>query len=179
MKRPESIWPRVIATSALGFLLVVLSTTLFTWWSVGPLKLEPMVVMVVSAGFRLPLLPAAVVVVFLGFLADLLSGGIMGLQLAAYVWVVVVCAVAERKLQIHSWPLQMLSVGLMTLLFQVLVVAGLYLTRREHLLPQNLALVLAAQALLSALTAPLFFAWLEAMVRLAGRLWPQAKGAKA
>ncbi|MCB2188313.1 MAG: rod shape-determining protein MreD [Deltaproteobacteria bacterium] len=174
-KRQASCWPRLFATVLTGFFLVVLSTTVFSWWAVGPLKLEPLVVVMVSAGFNLPLAPGAIAVAFLGYLADMVSGGVMGLQMAAYLAVFCLCAVAERKLEINSWPFQMGSVGLMTMLQQALVVGGLMLVRRDHLLPPNLPWVLLAQAVLNALTAPLFFAMLETMVRLLGRLWPQTK----
>lgn len=165
-KREESPLPRLLATLVLGFFMDVLGATLFTWWSLGPVKLMPLVVMVVSAGFRLPLWAAGVAAVLLGYLSDLLSGGVVGLQLTACVLVVCLCALAQRKLEINAWPLQMLAVAVMSLGMHLTVIGGLMLTAREHLLPANLPLVLAAQAVLSALTAPVFFALLEALVRL-------------
>lgn len=165
-KREESPWPRLFATLILGFFLDVLAATLFAWWSLGPVKLMPLVVMVVSAGFRLPLWAAGVVAVVLGYLSDLISGGVVGLQLTACVLVTCLCAIAQRKLEINSWPLQMLAVAVMSLVLHLTVIGGLMLTVREHLLPVNLSLVLAAQAALSALTAPVFFALLEGLVRL-------------
>jgi hypothetical protein len=82
---------------------------------------------------------------------------------------------AQRQIEIHSWPLQMLAVAVMSLVAQLLVVGGLYLIHREQLVPANLMMVAVAQALLTALTAPLFFSLLEAMVRLAQRLWPKER----
>jgi rod shape-determining protein MreD len=170
-------WPRFTATLALGFLLTVLGSTLFAWWAAGPLRLQPVVVVVVSAGFRLPLGAGGLAAGLLGYLADVLSGGINGLQLTAYMLVLCLGALAERKLEIFSWPLQMLSVGLASLVFQLTVLGGLMLTHLGHLAPANLWLVLVLQALLNSLTAPIFFTVLEAFVRLAERLWPKGQQA--
>ena len=174
-KRDMVVWPRFIATLALGFILTVFSTTLFAWWAVGPLRLQPIMVVVVSAGFYLPLGLGGILVLFLGYLSDLVSGGIIGLQLSSYMVAFLFCALAQRQIEIHSWPLQMLAVAVMSLVSQLLVVTGLYLIHREQLVPANLMAVAVAQAMLTALTAPLFFSLLEAMVRLAQRLWPKER----
>ncbi len=167
------VWPRFIATLVVGFILIVLSTTLFAWWAVGPLRLQPLMVVVVSAGFYLPLGFGGILVLFFGGLSDLLSGGIIGLQLSAYMVVFLCCAIAQRQIEIYSWPLQMLAVAVMSMVSQLLVVGGLYLIHREQLVPANMMAVAVAQAVLIALIAPLFFSILEAMVRLAVRLWPK------
>lgn len=169
--------PRMAATLLLGFLFSVLSTTLFAWWAVGPLRLAPLVVVVVSAGFRLPLIPGGAAVLFLGYLADLLSGGAVGLQLTVLLVIFLVCAAAQRQLAIDSIPFQVVSVWLMTALNQVLLVAGMVLMNRGHLIPANLPWVVAAQATLGALTAPVFFWMLDALARLFERLWPKQKRA--
>ncbi len=173
-KRYDNPWPRLLATLALGFLLTVFSTTLFSWWAVGAVKLQPVVVMVVSAGFRLPLVTGAVAAVVLGFCNDLVSGGVVGLQLFSYLLVLCLCALAQRKLEISSWPFQMMAVGVMSAVSHLTVIGGLALVNREHLVPPNLALVLGAQAFLSALTAPVFFGMLEGLVGLLNRLWPSS-----
>jgi rod shape-determining protein MreD len=154
-----------------GLFLIVLSTTLFAWWAVGPLRLQPLLVVVVSAGFRLPFVVGALAVFFLGYLSDVLSGGILGLQVTVYFLVFVICSLAQRKLEINSWPFQVAAVGVMSLLVQVLLAGGLILAQRNYLAQPNLALA-GVQALLNALTAPLFFGALEGMVRLFKRLWP-------
>ncbi len=156
----------------MGFLLAVLTTTLFSWWTLGQLRLEPLIVLVVSAGYRLPLVLGFVVVMFLGYLADLLSGGIMGLNLVIFSLLYVICQVARRKLDIASWPFQMLSVGVLTVLAHLLTAGAVTLTVPSYLPPVNLPLLLVAQGLVSAFTAPLFFGLNEALVRLLGRLWP-------
>jgi rod shape-determining protein MreD len=176
-KREMVIWPRFIATLVLGFLLTVFSTTLFAWWAVGPLRLQPIMVVVVAAGFYLPLGLGGILVLFFGCISDLLSGGVIGLQLSAYMVVFLCCAMAQRQIEIHSWPLQMMAVAVMSLVAQLLVVGGLYLIHREQLVPVNLMAVAAAQAALTALTAPLFFTILEALVRLTVRLWPKERRA--
>lgn len=173
MRREVSVGPRVAATLLMGFAVSVLSTTLLNWWSAGPLRLQPLVVMIVSAGFRLPLVPGGLVTLVLGYLSDLASGGVSGLQMTAYLLVLSVCAVAERKLEINSWPFQMMATGAMSLLFQLAVIGGLLLISREALVPANLVWVLLAQAALTALTAPLFFAVLEFLVRLIDYFWPK------
>jgi len=166
----ERTGPQVAATLVTGFLLTVLSTTVLAWWAVGPLRLQPLVVVMVWAGFNLPLWPGGVVVLFLGYLNDLLSGGVVGLQLTAYMVVFAACALARRKLEISGWPLQMATVGVMSLVSQLLVVVGLSLLHRAEVVPANLVRVVLVEAVLSALTAPLFFALLEAVVRLSQRL---------
>ncbi len=167
--------PRLAATLLLGFLFSVLSTTLFAWWAVGPLRLSPLVVVVVSAGFRLPLVPGGAAVLFLGYLADLLSGGAVGLQLTALVVIFLLCTAAQRQLAIDSIPFQAVSVWLMTALNQALLVGGLVLMNRGQLIPANLPWVVAAQATLGALTAPVFFWMLEALARMFERVWPKRK----
>jgi cell shape-determining protein MreD len=159
----------------LGLILAVLGTTLFSWWSLGPLRLEPLIVLVVSAGYCLPLILGFVVVWALGYLADLVSGGVLGLNLVIFSVVYVICQLAQRKLNIDSWPFQMLSVGLMTILAHLLMAAGLLLTIGGYALPVNLPLLLLAQGLISALTAPLFFGLTEVLVSLFARFWPQER----
>lgn len=171
-KREDTPWPRLLATVLLGFVLTVLSTTFFAWWSLGALKLQPVVVMVVSAGFRLPLAAACALAVLLGYMNDLVGGGVLGLQVLAYLMVAIGCAVAQRKLEISSWPFQMMSAGLMTLAVQLVMIGGVMLVKRDQLVPLGLPSVLAAQALVSALTAPVFFGLLEALVGIITRLWP-------
>ena len=176
MKAINIIGPRVAGTLVCGVLLIVLGTTLFNWWAVGSLRLQPLLVVVVSAGFRLPFLPGAALVFFLGYLSDVFSGGVIGLQVAVYMIVFVACALAQLKLEINSWPFQMAAVGLMSLVFQLLLVGGLSLVHRQYLSPPNPGLA-GAQALLSALTAPLFFTGLEGLVRLSVRFWPKERSA--
>ncbi len=176
-KREMVVWPRFVATLLMGFILTVFSTTVFAWWAVGPLRLQPLMVVVVSAGFYLPLGMGGLLVLFLGCLSDLLSGGILGLQLTAYMVVFLGCAIAQRQIEIYSWPLQVLTVAVMSMVFQLLVVGGLYLIHREQLVPANLMAVAMAQAVLTALTAPLFFTMLEGLVRLTLRLWPKERRA--
>jgi len=165
-------WPRALATLIMGYVIVALSSTLFDWWSVGPLQLQPLVVVVVSAGFRLPLWPAAALTLFLGYLTDLCSGPPLGMQMTSYVFVLCVCAVAERKLDISSWALQMLAVGLMSFLQQALVLTGMALMHEVDEPLADLAAMTMGHALLCALTAPLFFAALEGLVGLISRVSP-------
>ncbi|MCB2228554.1 MAG: hypothetical protein KQH53_17900 [Desulfarculaceae bacterium] len=153
----------------------MLSTTVFSWWSVGPLRLEPMIVLVVSAGYRLPLVLGFVVVWALAYLMDLISGGVLGLNIVIYSVVYVICQLARRKLNIDSWPFQMLSVGVMTMLAHLLMAAGLTLTIPSYIPPANLPLLLLAQGLISALVAPLFFGLIEALVRPMARFWPDER----
>ena len=174
MRSVSTTGPRVAGTLACGVLLIVLGTTLFNWWAVGTLRLQPLVVVVVSAGFRLPFLPGAALVFFLGYLSDIFSGGVIGLQVTVYMIVFVACALAQLKLEINSWPFQMAAVGVMSLLVQVLLVGGLILVHRNYLSPPNPALA-GAQALLSALTAPLFFTGLDGLVGLFTRIWPKER----
>jgi rod shape-determining protein MreD len=172
MRRLRALGPRLAGTLLTGFLLLVFSTTLFAWWAVGPLRLQPLLVVVVSAGFRLPFVSGALTVFFLGYLSDVLSGGILGLQVTVYLLVFVVCSLAQRKLEINSWPFQMAAVGIMSLLVQVFLLGGLILAQRKYLAPPNLALA-GVQALLNAFTAPLFFGALEGLVKFFKRLWPK------
>ena len=179
VNRPVSQAPRAAATLFMGFVLAVLGSTVFSWWAMGPIRLDPMIVMVVSAGFRLSFAWGAGLAFALGFMTDTLSGGILGLSITSFVMVVFCCALAERKLQIRSYPLQMAAVGFMSLLAQAVVTAGLLLADRPHVLTAQLPGVILAQALLNAMTAPVFFAILEALVRLAGLIWSRSRNGAA
>ena len=167
--------PRLLASYLLAFIFAVLNTTLFDWWALGPLKLQPLIPVVVSAGFKLPLLHGGILVLFIGYVSDVLSAGVVGLEITAYELVFICCALAQRRLEINSWPLQMLSVGLMALLFQTIVALGLSLVEREHLTTGNLSWVMMAQALLSAFTAPLFVGCLELVTMIFRRMWPEER----
>ncbi len=175
MRREHHKWPRALATLILGFFLVVLGTTLFSWWSLGPLRLEPMIALVVAAGYRLPLVLGFGVVWALAYITDLVSGGVMGLNLVCYSVVYVACTLAQRKLQIDSWPFQMLAVGLMNVLYQLLYLGGLFLTQQQYAPGANLALLLAAQAVLNALTAPIFLGLLDGLGSIIARFWPEER----
>lgn len=175
MRRDFNKWPRALATVGLGFFMVVLGSTVFSWWALGPLKLEPVTALVVAAGYRLPLVMGFVVVWVLAYMGDLVSGGAMGLSLVAYSVVYVTCTLGQRKLQIDSWPFQMLAVGLMSVLYHLLILGGLLLTHREYAPSANLALLLAAQAVLNALTAPVFLGLLEGLTALIARFWPEQR----
>jgi cell shape-determining protein MreD len=177
VRRDYNKWPRALATLVLGLFMVVLGTTVFSWWTLGPLRLEPLTALVVAAGYRLPLIMGFLVVWTLAYLTDLVSGGLMGLTLVSYSVVYVACTLGQRKLQIDSWPFQMLAVGLMSVLHHLLVLGGLYLTRQGYAPAANPALLLAAQALLSALTAPIFLALLEGLTALLARFWPEQRKA--
>lgn len=179
MKRAPSMAPRFLGTLLVGFLLTVLGTTVFAWLAVGPLKLEPLLVVVVSVGFRLPFVAGGILVFGLAYLSDCLGGGILGLQVTAYVTVFVLCALAERKLEISSWPLQMAAVGVMSLIYQLMVAGGLTLVERQHLTPPKLLWLVAMQAVLSAFTAPVFFAFLELVVGMFNRVWLRLGGSRA
>jgi rod shape-determining protein MreD len=177
LKREAGRWPRALGTAVMGLLLAVLGTTAFTWWAVGPLRLEPLIVLVVSAGYRLPLVLGFVVVMFLGYVADLISGGVMGLSMVIFTLIYVICQLARRKLDIASWPFQMLSVGVLTVVAHLLTAGGVTLTVPSYVPPVNLPLLLVAQALINALTAPLFFGLNEALVNMLARLWPAQRKA--
>jgi len=177
LKHEAGRWPRALGTSAMGLLMAVLGTTAFTWWAVGPLRLEPLIVLVVSAGYRLPLVLGFVVVMFLGYVADLISGGVMGLSMVVFTLIYVICQLARLKLDIASWPFQMLSVGVLTVLAHLLTAGGVTLTVPSYVPPANLPLLLVAQALINALTAPLFFGLNEALVNMLARLWPAQRKA--
>ena len=179
VNKPVAQTPRAVATLVMGFVLAVLSSTLFAWWAMGPVRLDPLIVMVVSAGFRLRFAWAAGLAFALGFMDDTLSGGILGLSITAFVLVVFCCSLAERKLQIRSYPLQMAAVGIMSLVAQAAVTGGLLLADRPHVFTAQLPGVILAQALLNAMTAPVFFAILEVLVRLFGAVWAKSKNGAA
>ncbi|MCF8042350.1 MAG: rod shape-determining protein MreD [Desulfarculaceae bacterium] len=172
MKRGAGRWPRAMGTAVTGLLLAVLGTTAFSWWALGPLRLEPIIVLVVSAGYRLPLVLGFMVVMFLGYVADLISGGVMGLNVVIFTVVYVICQLARRKLDISSWPFQMLSVGVLTILAHLLTAGAMTLTVPSYAPPVNLPLLLLAQALINAFTAPLFFGLNEALVGILAHFGP-------
>lgn len=168
-----SPWPRLLATALLGFILLVLSTTVFAWWEMGGVRLHPIIVVAVSAGFYLPLAAGAAVVFLLGILADLLSGGFVGLQLSALMGAFLISAALANWLDISTWPFQMIAVGLLSLAGQLVVVGGLVLAERRFLAPADYWLTVLAQAVLCAVTAPVFFFLLEKLVAAVSRVWPR------
>ncbi|WP_156360660.1 hypothetical protein [Dethiosulfatarculus sandiegensis] len=174
-QKRQSMWPRFLATILLSFILLVLSTTLLSWWSLGPLRLQPLLVIVVSAGFKLPLIWGGCLVFMLGYASDLLSGGVMGLQTVAYMMAFAGCAIAERKLEINSCFLEMLAVGLNSLVYQAVVTGGLILMDSQSAPLLDSPGMVLAQVCLSALTAPVFFAVLEGLVRLFTRFFPKQR----
>lgn len=164
--------PRLLATMLLGFALVVASTTVLTWWSPGSVRLRPLVVVVIYAGFHLSLGVGGAAVLVLGYLCDLLSGGFVGLQMSALLAVFLASASLRGRLEMQAWPLQILATALFSLLQQAIIIGGLMLASRPHLAPPRLHWAMAAQAVLSGLTAPFFFALLGFLHRLFVRLWP-------
>ena len=169
------LWPRFMATLLLGFLLVALSGTLFDWWSAGPLQLQPLIVVVVPAGFHLPLIPGAALVFFLSYIYDLSSGGPLGLQMTSYVVVFCLCKLAERKLEINSWPFQMAAVCLLSLVRQALVLLGVILVQGANGAQLDSLWAIPAHAILVALTAPIFFGLLDWLISMISRLSPTAR----
>ncbi len=168
-------WPRFMATLLLGFLLVALSCTLFNWWSAGPLQLQPLIVVVISAGFHIPLIPGAILTFFLAYIYDLSSGGPMGLQMTSYVVVFCLCKLAERKLEINSWPFQMAAVCLLSLVRQALVMLGMVLVQGMEDPQLDNLWAIPGHAILVALTAPIFFGLLDWLIKLISRLSPTAR----
>ena len=166
------VGPRVAGALLIGFLLIVLSTTIFSWWAYDEIKIQPILVVVVWCGFKLPLTAAGIVSIILGYMGDSLSGGIVGLQIIVNVTVLCICAFAQRQLAINNWIYQMLTVGLMSLLSPLIIIGGLMLTSRQYIMPDNMLPLLLWQALLSAILAPLFFVMLEGITRLLQKVWP-------
>lgn len=171
-----SPWPRALATLLTGFILLVLSTTVFAWWEMGGVRLQPITVVAVSAGFNLPLVLGGIVVFIVGVAADLLSGGFVGLTLSALMLAFVVSAVVQRVLDLDTWVSGMFVVGLLNLLGQFAVIGGLVLAERSFLAPSNYWLILIVEAVLCALTAPVFFALLEKLTSLLARIMPAREG---
>lgn len=171
LKREPSVFSQAVSILVMGFFLAVLSTTLFAWWPASSLKLQAVVIMVVAAGFRLPLGVGGLVVLFLGYISDLVSGGFVGLQLMAFMAVFCLCSVAQLHLAIDSWPLQVAGVGAMSIFSQLLIFLGLALTNRQYLAPDALLLTFLSQAAFTALLAPLFLALLDRLVKLADHFW--------
>lgn len=171
-----SPWPRALATWLAGLIILVFSTTLFAWWEVGGVRLQPLTVVAVSAGFHLPMALGGVVVFSLGILADLLSGGFVGLSLSALMFAFLMSAIAQRWLDISSWQFQMVAVGLLGLFGRFIVLGGLILAERGYLAPAHGWPALSAGSVLAAITAPLFFHILEKMVAAAYKIWPSSNG---
>lgn len=168
-------WPRFVATLLFGFLLVALSCTLLDWWSAGPLQLQPLIVVIVSAGFHMPLIPGAIIAFFLGYIYDVSSGGPLGLQMTSYIVVFCLCKMAERKLEINSWPFQMAAVCLLSAVRQILVLLGVVLVcGLDKAMLQNLWAI-PGHAILVALTAPIFFGILDWLIKLLSWLSPSAR----
>lgn len=157
----------------MGFLLSVLSTTVFSWWSIGEAQVHPLAALIVWAGFNLPLFSGAVVVTFLGYVVDNLSGGIVGLHMLVYLTMFYACAVAEHHLALNNWAYQMAATGLMSLFSPLIILGGLMLASRRYLASQDMLAMMLLQAILSALFAPAVFLALQGMIRMLQRAWPK------
>lgn len=167
-----AVGPKLIGALILGFFLTVLSTTIFSWWAWDEIKIQPVMVIIVWCGFKLPFVAGGIVVMLLGYLWDSLSGGIVGLQVIANVVVFCLCAIAQRHLALNNWLYQILAVGIMNIISPLIVIGGLVLVSHVYIMPDNIIPLLLWQAPLSALIAPLFFVFLEGLVRVLQKIWP-------
>jgi cell shape-determining protein MreD len=157
----------------MGFLLSVLSTTVFSWWSLGEAQVQPLAALAVWAGFNLPLFSGALLVTFLGYVVDNLSGGIVGLHMLVYLTMFYACAVAEHHLALNNWAYQMAATGLMSMLSPLIIMGGLMLASRQYLASQDMLTMMLLQAVLSALFAPAVFLALQWMIRALQKVWPR------
>lgn len=164
-------WPAMAATLVIGFFLVVASTTVFGWFQIYSLKVRPLVALVVWAGFSLPLIGGGLVVILLAYLADLVSGGMVGLQIISMVVVFLAGGLAGRRLEITAWPLQVAAVFMLSLLYQLVFWGALNLAPRLHIQPSNFPWMIPPQALLDAAVAPLFIFMVNLLVRWLAAFW--------
>jgi cell shape-determining protein MreD len=159
-----------LAALLVGFLVIVLSTTVFNWWAIGGVRIQPVTAVVVWCGFKLPLLTGGLLVMLLGGVSDSLSGGVIGLQIFINVFIFCGCVIAESKLALDNWIYQMAATGAMSITNSLLATGGLLLISHNHLLPSHFWLTLLLQAAASALCAPLFFIALESLSKLFQKL---------
>ena len=172
IKKPDPVFgPRLVGVVVMGFLLIVLSTTLFSWWSVGEAQVQPLTAIVVWAGFNLSVFRGVAVVAILGYMMDSLSGGIVGLQIIVNLAVFYSCVIAQRHLALNNWAYQMIAVGVMSIVSPLIIAGGLMLASRQYLMPQDLAATIFWQAFLTALVAPFIFVALETLIRLLQKIW--------
>jgi cell shape-determining protein MreD len=162
-----------MGAAIMGFLLSVLSTTVFSWWSIGEAQVQPLTALTVWAGFNLPLFSGAVLVTFLGYVADNLSGGIVGLHMLVYLAIFCASAIAEHHLALNNWIYQMAATGLMSMLSPLIIMGGLMLVSRQYLASQDMLTMMLLQAVLSALFAPAVFLALQGMIRILQKIWPK------
>ncbi len=67
-----------------GVVLLLIQTTFSGVLTIGPFRLEPLLVLIVMAGFTLPLFWGSLLAACLGYAADVFSGGFLGLYTGLY-----------------------------------------------------------------------------------------------
>jgi cell shape-determining protein MreD len=67
-----------------GVVLLLIQTTFSGVLTIGPFRLEPLLVLIVMAGFTLPLFWGSLLAGCMGYAADVFSGGFLGLYTGLY-----------------------------------------------------------------------------------------------
>lgn len=67
-----------------GVVLLLIQTTFSSVLTIGPFRLEPLLVLIIMAGFTLPLLWGSMLAFWMGYAVDVFSGGFLGLYTGLY-----------------------------------------------------------------------------------------------
>jgi len=67
-----------------GVVLLLIQTTFSSVLTIGPFRLEPLLVLIIMAGFSLPLLSGSMLAFWMGYAVDVFSGGFLGLYTGLY-----------------------------------------------------------------------------------------------
>jgi rod shape-determining protein MreD len=114
---------------------------------------------IVGLAFRLPSVQGLWFAALLGYLADNLSGTLLGEHAILYTAIFLIMRVLDRQTDLSRGLSRSLAVGVLTLLQASGLIWMAYFFREQSLLPVALDGGLWMQALVNAITAPFFLSW--------------------
>ena len=139
-----------------SILLIVLQTTIADILFAGRLVLEISIIVVIYAGFRLPLIKGAMLAFVLGFVFDCIAGSVLGLFTLIYVLVFLFSFFVSARLVTERMHFIALFTLICVFLEEFTVVLFYNLAYGFDIL-YNTPVVFLLQALIVGLLAPVFF----------------------
>ncbi len=139
-----------------SILLIVLQTTIADILFAGRLVLEISIIVVIYAGFRLPLIKGAMLAFVLGFVFDCIAGSVLGLFTLIYVLVFLLSFFVSGKMVTERMHVIALFTLFCVFLEEFAVVLFYNLVYGFDIL-HNTPFVFLPQALIVGLFAPAFF----------------------
>jgi rod shape-determining protein MreD len=140
----------------LSILLIVLQTTIADILFSSRLVLEISIVLVVYAGFRLPLIKGTLLAFVLGFVFDCIAGSVLGLFALIYILVFLLSFFASGKMVTEKMHIIALFTLFCVFLEDCIIVLFYNLAYGFDIL-HNIPFIFLPQALIVCLFAPVFF----------------------